>query len=40
MGEYEAKKCGFNFEVVGESKGETSSEDTQNICTRDGNVGH
>ncbi len=28
----EAEKCGFTFEVKGESKNETSSEDTQNIA--------
>ena len=28
----EAKKCGFKFEVKGESKSETTSQDTQNIA--------
>ncbi len=32
MGEVEARKCGFSFDVKGESKSETSSEDTQNIA--------
>ena len=32
MGENEAEKCGFTFEVKGESKNETTSEDTQNIA--------
>ena len=32
MGEAEAKKCGFKFEVKGESKDETTSEDTQNTA--------
>ena len=32
MGEDEAKKCGFTFEVKGESKDETTSEDTQTIA--------
>jgi len=32
MGETEAKKCGFRFEVKGESKKETTSEDTQNTA--------
>jgi predicted polyphosphate/ATP-dependent NAD kinase len=32
MGENQAMKCGFNFEVKGESKSETTSQDTQNIA--------
>jgi predicted polyphosphate/ATP-dependent NAD kinase len=32
MGENQAVKCGFTFEVKGESKNETASEDTQNIA--------
>jgi len=32
MGETEAKKCGFTFDVKGESKKETTSEDTQNTA--------
>jgi predicted polyphosphate/ATP-dependent NAD kinase len=32
MGEAEARKCGFAFEVKGEQKSETSSEDTQNAA--------
>jgi len=32
MGEAEAKKCGFIFEVKGEGKQETTSEDTQNTA--------
>jgi predicted polyphosphate/ATP-dependent NAD kinase len=32
MGEAEARKCGFAFEVKGEQKSETSSEDTQNVA--------
>ena len=32
MGEAEAKECGFMFVVKGESKGETTSEDTQNTA--------
>ena len=32
MGEAEAKKCGFAFEVKGKSKQETTSEDTQNTA--------
>ena len=32
MGEAEAKKCGLTFEVRGEDKSETSSEDTQLIA--------
>ena len=31
MGENQAKKCGFTFEVKGKSKSDTTSEDTQNI---------
>ena len=31
MGEAEAKKCNFIFDVKGENKKETSSEDTQNV---------
>jgi predicted polyphosphate/ATP-dependent NAD kinase len=31
MGEYQAKKCGFNYKVVGENKQETNSKDTQFI---------
>ena len=32
MGEAEAKKCGHNFEVKGESKSETTSQDTKKIA--------
>ena len=32
MGENQAKKCGFTCQVIGESKKETTSEDTQNIA--------
>ena len=32
MGQSQAEKCGFSFKVVGESKKETSSEDTQAIA--------
>lgn len=32
MGEDQAKKCGFNYKVVGENKQETNSEDTQFIA--------
>ncbi len=32
MGQNQAEKCGFNFKVVGEAKGETTSEDTQTIA--------
>jgi predicted polyphosphate/ATP-dependent NAD kinase len=32
MGENEAKRWGFKFEVTGESRKETSSEDTQNVA--------
>jgi len=32
MGETEAKKCGFTFDVKGESKKETTSEDTHNTA--------
>ena len=32
MGENQAMKCGFTFEVKGESKRETTSEDTQIIA--------
>ena len=32
MGEGEAERCGFKFEVKGKSKDETSSEDTQNAA--------
>ena len=32
MGQTEAEKCGFIFDVKGEGKNETSSEDTQNIA--------
>jgi predicted polyphosphate/ATP-dependent NAD kinase len=32
MGENQAEKCGFTFEVKGESKNETTPQDTQNIA--------
>ncbi len=32
MGENEARKCGFTFEVKGESKSEYTSDDTQNVA--------
>jgi len=32
MGQNQAEKCGFTFKVVGEAKGETTSEDTQTIA--------
>ncbi len=32
MGQNQAEKCGFSCKVVGESKKETTSEDTQNIA--------
>jgi len=32
MGENQAKKCGFTFDVKGESKSDTTSEDTQDIA--------
>jgi predicted polyphosphate/ATP-dependent NAD kinase len=32
MGQSQAEKCGFSCKVVGETKKETSSEDTQNIA--------
>lgn len=32
MGQSQAEKCGFSFKVVGETKKETSSEDTQTIA--------
>ena len=32
MGANQAEKCGFTFEVKGESKSETTSEDSQNIA--------
>jgi predicted polyphosphate/ATP-dependent NAD kinase len=32
MGQNQAEKCGFAFKVVGEAKGETTSEDTQTIA--------
>ena len=32
MGEDEANKCGFSFDVIGETKKATTSEDTQNIA--------
>jgi predicted polyphosphate/ATP-dependent NAD kinase len=32
MGEDQAVKCGFTFEVKGESKSETNSQDTQNVA--------
>ena len=32
MGQKQAEKCGFTFKVIGEAKGETTSEDTQTIA--------
>jgi predicted polyphosphate/ATP-dependent NAD kinase len=32
MGQNQAEKCGFTFKVVGESKGETTPDDTQTIA--------
>jgi predicted polyphosphate/ATP-dependent NAD kinase len=34
MGENQAEKCGFNFEVIGKKKNETTSQDTQTIARK------